>query len=96
MGTGPQGAPPSLTFGLRDLVWGIESEVAQITALSRRIDQHVREVNALRREASQRLEALDELVDAAEDDDVRAWLERATDAALPQVTEQFPDRLYTD
>lgn len=88
--------PPSLTIGLRDLVWGIESEVAQITRLSRRIDEHVQAVNALRREAVQRLAVLDALVQAAGHDELRAWLERATDATLPRVTERFPDRLYTD
>ena len=86
----------SLTFGLRDLVWGIESEVAQITALCRQIDERVRAVNAARREAASRLLVLDELVDAADDDDLRSWLGRVSDAALPQVIELFPDRLYTD
>ena len=88
------GAP--LTFDLRELVWGIESEVAQITALSRRIDERVRVVNAVRHEAVARLLALDELVDAADDDDLRSWLDTVTQAVLPQVVERFPDRLYTD
>lgn len=86
----------SLTFDLRGLVWGIESEVAQITSLSRRIDQHVRQVNVARRELAQRLDLLDELVDAADDPHLRNWLETVTLAALPQVDEVFPDRLYTD
>jgi hypothetical protein len=92
-----EGARSSLTFDLRGLVWGIESEVAQITSLCRRIDQRVREVNAARAEAARRLLMLDELVDAAEQRDLRAWLETLTAAAaLPAVTERFPDRLYTD
>lgn len=86
----------SLTFDLRGLVWGIESEVAQITSLSRRIDQHVRQVNVARRELARRLDLLDELVDAADDPHLRNWLETVTLAALPQVDEVFPDRLYTD
>jgi hypothetical protein len=97
--TGPdaeQGAAGSLTFDLRGLVWGIESEVAVITSLCRRIDEHVLAVNAARAEAAQRLGLLDELVAAADDPDLRAWLETATEAALPQVAELFPDRLYTD
>lgn len=85
-----------LTFDLRGLVWGIESEVAQITSLCRRIDEHVLAVNAARREAAERLLALDELVAAAPDEHLRAWLETATQAVLPRVPEQFPDRLYTD
>ena len=86
----------SLTFDLRGLVWGIESEVAQITGLCRQIDEHVRAVNAARREVVQRLAVLDELVDAADDPDLRAWLDDVTQTALPQETELFPDRLYTD
>jgi hypothetical protein len=85
-----------LTFDLRGLVWGIESEVAQITSLSRRIDQHVRELNVLRGEAAQRLLQLDELVDAADEPSLQAWLVTATAVELPVVTEVFPDRLYTD
>ena len=88
------GAP--LTFDLRGLVWGIESEVAVITSLCRRIDEHVAAVNRLRAEEAERLAALDELVAAADDDDLRAWLETVAAAPLPQVTEVFPDRLYTD
>jgi hypothetical protein len=97
--TGPdaeQGAAGSLTFDLRGLVWGIESEVALITSLCRRIDEHVLSVNGLRAEAARRLALLDELVQAGEDPDLRAWLESVTEAALPQVTELFPDRLYID
>jgi hypothetical protein len=86
----------TLTFDLRGLVWGIESEVAQITSLCRRIDERVAAVNALRVEAAQRLDALDALVDAAQAPELRAWLETVTQTALPQVTERFPDRLYTD
>lgn len=92
----PKGASGSLTFDLRGLVWGIESEVAQITSLCRRIDEQVRAVNALRTQAAQRLAALDELVEAAQDPDLQAWLEAAAQTHLPQVTELFPDRLYTD
>ena len=89
-------ASTSLTFDLRGLVWGIESEVAQITTLCRRIDERVRAVNTARREAAERLLVLDALVEAAQDPDLRAWLETATSVELPRVTELFPDRLYTD
>lgn len=93
----PGGTPAgSLTFDLRGLVWGIESEVAQITGLCRRIDEHVRAVNAARAEAAARLARLDELMAAADDPSLRTWLETASAAPLPQVNEVFPDRLYTD
>ena len=100
MGTTPTGrggdTGGSLTFDLRGVIWGIESEVAQITSLCRRIDEHVRAVNGVRREAAERLLGLDELLDVAPDPHLRAWVETVTDATLPQVTEVFPDRLYTD
>lgn len=86
----------SLTFDLRGLVWGIDSEVAQITRLSRRIDERVRQVNAVRAEMAERLSELDELVEGAEDDALRAWLETVSAVPVPHVTEVFPDRLYTD
>jgi hypothetical protein len=86
----------SLTFDLRGLVWGIDSEVSQITSLSRRIDQRVREVNVVRAELAARLLVLDELVEAAEHPDLRAWLETVAAVPVPQVTEVWPDRLYTD
>lgn len=96
MSTTPESPADSLTFDLRGLLWGIESEVALITSLSRRIDEHVHAVNELRREAARRLTLLDRLVDAAQDEDLQAWLLTATQAPLPRVTERFPDRLYTD
>ena len=93
---GARGDSASLTFDLRGLVWGIESEVAQITSLCRRIDDHVRAVNEARGETAQRLGRLDALVAAAEDPQLRSWLDAVTTAPMPQVTELFPDRLYTD
>lgn len=86
----------SLTFDLRGLVWGIDSEVAQITSLCRRIDQRVRQVNAARAEMAERLLVLDELTEAAQDDDLRSWLETVSSVPVPSVTEVFPDRLYSD
>jgi hypothetical protein len=86
----------SLTFDLRGLVWGIDSEVAQISSLCRRIDGHVREVNAARAQMAERLLVLDALVDAAEDSDLRRWLETVSAVPVPSVLEVFPDRLYTD
>lgn len=90
------GTGASLTYGLRELVWTLESEVAQITSLCRRIDQHVREVNAARAQMAERLLVLDELVEAADDPALRGWLEEVTAVPVPQATELFPDRLYTD
>ena len=89
-------AAPVLTFDRRELLWGIESEVAQISSLSRHIDEHVRAVNALRAQLTQQLHVLDEMVEVAQDGDLRSWLEVVAEPTLPQVTELFPDRLYTD
>jgi hypothetical protein len=83
-----------LTFDLRGLVWGIESEVAIISALSGRIDDRVQALNAARREVAARLEQLDALLAAAEDPRLRAWLEPLVDAPLPTAAETFPERLY--
>jgi hypothetical protein len=92
-----QGRPASsLTFDLRGLVWGIESEVAVITNLCQRIDEHVEAVNALRSEQARRLTALDELVAVADHPQLRAWLEAVAAPPLPQQVELFPDRLYAD
>jgi hypothetical protein len=88
------GAETVLTFGLRGLVWGIQSEVEVITALCGRIDDRVQAVNAARAETARRLAALDDLLAAAEDPRLRAWLEALAQAPLPRVTETFPDRLY--
>jgi hypothetical protein len=92
----PRPSDGRLTFDLRGLVWGIESEVAVITSLCGRIDDHVRALNAARADAARRLEALDALVASAADEHLRAWLEAATQVVYPRVTEEFPDRLYTD
>jgi hypothetical protein len=89
-------APGVLTFDLRGLVWGIQSEVEVITALSGRIDDHVQALNAKRAEAALRLTRLDELLAAAEDPELRAWLESMTGAPLPSATETFPERMYGD
>ncbi|MGI8536862.1 MAG: hypothetical protein ACR2K2_10265 [Mycobacteriales bacterium] len=82
-----------LTYGLRELVWGIESEVAVISNLSRRIDEHVERLNVLRAEAAERLLRLDALTSAADDPDLEAFLRTAVVAPLPRVQEQFPPRL---
>ena len=87
-------ASPTLTFELRGLVWGIESEVAIISALSGRIDDRVQALNAARAEAAARLEQLDALLAAADDPRLRAWLETLVDTPLPRVTEELPERLY--
>lgn len=90
------GRTSSLTYGLRGLVWGIDSEVAQISSLCRRIDQRVRALNVARTEMAERLLVLDELVEVAEDGDLRSWLETVSAVPVPSVTEVFPDRLYSD
>ena len=84
----------ALTYALRQLVWGIESEVAVISSLSRRIDERVERVNALRAEAADRLLRLDVLVQAADDPQLEAFLRAAVEAPMPSVPEDFPDRLY--
>ena len=86
--------PPSLTYGLRELVWGIESEVAVITSVSRRIDEHVRAVNAARAELAERLVRLDALVEAADEPHLEAFLRDTAAVPLPEVDEVFPERLY--
>lgn len=85
-----------LTYELRGLVWGIRSEVEVLTALCARIDDHVRALNRLRAEAAERFSALDELVAAAEDPRLQAWLEQLARAPYPRAVEVFPDRLYAD
>lgn len=84
----------TLTYGLRELVWGIESEVAVITSLSRRIDEHVTKVNALRANAAERLRRLDVLRAAVDDPHLAAYLSTAAAAPLPQAKEEFPERMY--
>lgn len=83
-----------LTAGLRDLVWGIESEVAVVTSLSRRIDEHVRALNALRAELADRLAGLDELRAGTGQTEIAAYLDRVVHPVLPERVEVFPDRMY--
>ena len=83
----------ALTSELRDLVWGLRSEVEVVTALAARIDDRVQALNALRAEAARRLAALDALLDAADDPRLRRWLEGLVQPPLPQVAEVLPDRL---
>ena len=85
---------PSLSFALRELVWSLESEVALISSLSRRIDEHVAAVNTARAEAAERLLRLDALVDAADDPELREVLQGLAAAPLPVEDEHFPARLY--
>ncbi len=85
---------PSLSFALRELVWSLESEVALISSLSRRIDEHVAAVNAVRAEAAERLLRLDALVEAADDPELREVLQGLAAAPLPVEDEHFPARLY--
>jgi hypothetical protein len=88
-----QPAATTLTYGLRELVWGITSEVAVISSLSRRIDEHVRQINALRAELAERLHRLDVLTSSADNPDLEAFLRARAVAPLPQVVEHLPPRL---
>ena len=85
---------PTLTYALRELVWGLESEVAIVTSLSRRIDAHVTALNAARSDLAARLERLDAVLAAADDPALREVLRQRTEAPLPRLDEVFPSRLY--
>ena len=87
-------ATGSLASALRELVGGIETEVTSITSLSAEIDQHVDALNGLRAEATSRLLHLDDLRSAAEDVNLSAFLDTSIQPQLPQVEEDFPDRIY--
>ncbi len=87
---------PALTYALRELVWGLESEVAMVTSLSRRIDAHVSALNAARADLATRLARLDAVVAAADDPALREVLRQRMEAPLPQQDEVFPARLYGD
>lgn len=84
----------SLAAALRGLVDGIEAEVSAITALSEEIDDHVSALNDLRAQATERLLHLDELRAAAEDVNLSAFLDTTIQPQLPQIEEEFPDRIY--
>ena len=88
------GSSPALTYALRQLVWNLESEVAIITSLSRRIDAHVSALNAARAEVAERLARLDAVVEAAGDPELEAVLRARTATPLPVEDEHFPERLY--
>lgn len=87
-------AAGTLATALRGLVSGIEEEVTNITALSAQVDEHVRALNDLRAEATRRLLHLDDLQAAAEDVNLSAFLDTTIQPQLPQVEEEFPDRIY--
>ena len=85
---------PTLTYALRELVWGLRSEVEVVTSLSRRIDEHVTALNAARTELAARLTRLDALVAAADEPAPRELLRQRAAAPLPQEDEVFPARLF--
>ena len=87
---------PVLTYALRELVWGLESEVAIVTSLSRRIDAHVTALNAARAELAERLARLDAVLAAVDEPALREVLRQRTLAPLPHRDEVFPSRLYAD
>ena len=84
----------TLAAALRELVNGVEDEVTAITGLSAQIDEHVGALNELRAEATRRLLHLDELRAAAEDVNLSAFLDTTIAPQLPQIEEEFPDRIY--
>jgi hypothetical protein len=83
-----------LASALRELVTGIEEQVTAITALSGQVDEHVTALNELRAEATRRLLHLDDLRAAAEDVNLSAFLDTTIQPQLPQVEEEFPERIY--
>ncbi len=85
---------PALTYALRELVRGLASEVAIVSSLSRRIDDHVRAVNTARAELAERLLRLDAVLAAVDEPALREVLRQRTEATLPQLDEVFPSRLY--
>ena len=85
---------PALTYALRELVWGLESEVAIVTSLSRRIDERVAALNVARADLAERLARLDAVVAACDEPELREVLRQRTSAPLPQQDEVFPSRLY--
>ena len=85
---------PPLTYALRELVWGLESEVAIVTSLSRRIDERVTALNAARADLAEQLTRLDAVVAACDEPELREVLRQRTAAPLPQQDEVFPSRLY--
>jgi hypothetical protein len=87
---------PTLTYALRELVWGLESQVAVVTSLSRRIDDRVRALNTARAELAERLLRLDAVLAAVEEPTLHEVLRQRTEAPLPQLDEVFPARLYGD
>ena len=87
---------PALTYALRELVWGLESEVAIVTSLSRRIDERVAALNAARADLAERLVRRDAVVAACGEPELREVLRQRTSAPLPQQDEVFPSRLYAD
>jgi hypothetical protein len=90
----PGSASATLAAALRELVAGIEDEVSNITRLSGEIDTHVEALNDLRAEATRRLLHLDDLRSAAEDVNLSAFLDTTIQPQLPQVEEEFPERIY--
>ena len=90
----PQQPVTALTHALRELVWGIDSQVAVITNLCQLIDEHVGALNALRTELAVRLERLDVLRAEADDADLAGFLDDLIQVELPAAAEHFPDRIY--
>ncbi len=88
-------ASSTLTYGLRELVWGMESELAVIGSLARRIDEQVGILNALRGELAERLSGLDELhAEASGQPRLAEFVAASAGVVLPSLDEDFPDRLY--
>ena len=78
------GEQPTLTYRMRELVWGLEAELAVVANLSRRIDDQVRVLNAERAALAARLDRLDELLAAADDPHLERYLRSLASVRLPK------------
>ena len=90
-------APPpgsvDLAGSLRGLLESVDIEVRAVSRLSERIDDLVRQLNALREEQSTRLLGLDALRGSVTDDSLGAFLDKAIRPRRSRVEEAFPERL---
>lgn len=90
---GRPGGPADLAGSLRGLLRSVDEEVQAVGELSRLIDEHVTELNALRAEQALRLGVLDELRASVQDDSLGAFLDKAVRPRGARVEEIIPERL---
>jgi hypothetical protein len=95
--TSTAAAPPpgsiDLAGGLTSLLGSVEAEVRAVSELSQRIDELISELNTRRDEQARRLQVLDALRAAVDDQTLGAFLDKAIRPRRPRVTEVIPDRL---